>query len=67
MTTPYCPKCGSVKVDREGKRGCCLETDCGHEGQWQGFKTHPGFAPPPGNKNWRDPIALLPGDYEDNN
>ena len=65
MTTPYCPKCGSVKVQKNGKNGECLETDCTHTGGWKSFTIHlggPGYT----NDHWRDPIAMLPGRYEDN-
>lgn len=67
MSTPYCPKCGSVTVRkiRAGKSGQCLETDCGHIGYWKSFTIHLGGPGYP-NDHWRDPIAMLPGGYDDN-
>ena len=63
----YCPKCGSIKVEKSTKhkyRRVCLEVDCGHEGSESSFRA--GVSSRQGNKKWRDPIALLPGGYDDN-
>jgi len=48
-----------------GKWGLCLERDCGHAGPAAAFRNHAGGSREP-NQHWRDPIALLPGGYEDN-
>lgn len=65
MTIPYCPKCGSVNVTVDDKRGKCLEEDCEKWGTARDFKNHVGHSPP-GNKSWRNPIGLLPGGIDDN-
>lgn len=61
---PTCPKCGSinVKVNRAGE---CLEADCRHVGSAGAFKAASGLRRIP-NQRWRDPIASLPGGYDDN-
>lgn len=61
--TPYCPKCGSIKVQAKGQRGKCLEPDCLHEGSAKTFREHTGTNHQP-NQHWRDPVAMLPGGYE---
>lgn len=65
--TPICPKCGSAAVESagEGKRRC-LRTSCGYVGASSKFSHGgPGTYRSP-NTGWRDPIALTPGGYEDN-
>jgi len=67
MATPYCPECGSVRIKKDRRTGRCLEPDCFHSGPWRKFSEHAGWAPTGRQAKWRDPIALLPGDYEDYN
>lgn len=43
MTTPYCPTCGSVRVQRIGDNGAagfCGEPDCYTVRPWRDFKAH---------------------------
>ena len=65
--TPICPQCGSVRVRRTRGRhfGECHEPDCGHVSPWRAFRNYVA-APARANGHWRDPVALLPGGYEDN-
>ena len=62
---PYCPECGSVKIKLSIYFAKCLEKYCGYAGIKDKFTNHLGSSKS-SNKNWRDPIALLPGDYGDN-
>lgn len=66
MTTPMCPKCGSVKVSyfaasgSSGVTAICGEPDCGHHGRRSAFLTG---GPQTGqsqhsNNHWRDGAAL---------
>lgn len=61
---PTCPECGSIKV-AVGKKGTCLESDCGHVGSAGSFRKVRGSSRSP-NMRWRDPVAMLPGRYDDN-
>lgn len=65
MTTPYCPKCGSIKVGRSAdkKSGHCLEPGCKHKGPWRKFTDHIGTSHQP-NQHWRDPVALSMDGYD---
>ena len=63
--TPYCPKCGSVKVVMGAIMGICQEDDCGYVKNRRAFTDHVGHSGP-GNTHWRDPVALTPGGYDDN-
>lgn len=65
VMTPYCPECGSIKVAPIAKGYRCSEPDCGCEGSHKKFRNHVGFVKPV-NQKWRDPVALTPGGYEDN-
>lgn len=43
MTTPICPKCGSISTHRDG--GVCRCRACGHADKLIKFKAHPSPAP----------------------
>lgn len=61
---PICPKCGTVKVQKDGKQGTCLEVDCGASENWEKFKVP--FGPSnSGNKHWRDPVAMSMDGYDE--
>lgn len=48
-----------------GKFGSCAEWDCLYIGKRSEFSPKTGSSRS-GNDHWRDPIAMLPGGYEDN-
>lgn len=62
---PVCPKCGTIKVEKVGKSGRCLESDCGHQATWQAFGGFgPGTIREP-NQKWRDPVAMSMDGYDE--
>lgn len=61
-----CPICGTLRVEVGYVEGRCLEDDCGHVGPARDFRGLSGRKVWSPNVSWRDPVALLPGGYEDN-
>lgn len=69
MTTPMCPKCGSVTVANliGGKRGemVCMEDGCHHIDKRAKFmEGGPSGRPYATNTGWRDPVAMSMDGYD---
>lgn len=66
MTTPICPKCGTVKVGKSGKGKLrCEREGCGHEARRSKFLGGGPGTPRTPNQHWRDPVALSMDGYDE--
>ena len=67
FSIPLCPECGTARVERQPDNELqCQRVDCGFKGKRPKFMTGGPGTYRSYNTHWRDPIALMPGGYDDN-